>query len=248
MNSIQKFSYQIFCINFCDSTGRRKLFLALHSSVLVATLVFVHYNQVYTFTVPFCTDNTSSLTVRIWFYCYIIVYVVILAEGFWKDATFQAKYAATIREVCERHRKKRNFYGYVMMFLLLGDSLYLVISYLTKSSYQYLHNSCLIPKMCIRIRLWEYLFFAKGILNELEKIVQRVEEIPGDATEQDFLSIQENYLDLWMTSRDIGDNFVAGLCCIFLYIFFDMIVLCYWFFTIDFGLDEYYSCEWVVDW
>lgn len=243
MNSIEKFSYQIFCINFCSTSRQRKCFLALHSTVLAATLIFVNCNSDHTFNVLFKTKNTASTAVRFWFYAYIFIYVVILVEGFWKDVNFQRKYSKAIKEVCERSRNEMNAYSGVVYGLLIADIAYVVISYLTESHYQYLHNSCFFPKLCIRVRLGEYLFFAHPVLKELERIIRRVEELLEDTGGEELLAIQFDYLDLVMMSRDIGDNFVYGLCCILLYIFFDMVVFCYWFITIDFAYKQYYFCK-----
>lgn len=246
MDPVQKFLYKLFCINFCGSSCTRRWMLLLHLTVTTATILFVLCNQDITFTVPLSTNDsgTSSVAVRVWFSCYIFVYMAIYLEGFVKDSVFNRTFNSVIRIVCQKHRDKgTDYYALVIYGLLFLDMLYLVLSYCSNSYYQYLHNSCLLPKLTIRLRLWSYLHLCRSVLLEFEDIIQKVERIPSNATEEELLKVQQEYSDLWMISQLIGDYYVFSLCCIIFYVFFDMIVYFFWFFTIDFADDRYFFCE-----
>ena len=247
MASAQKFLFRLLCINFCESPLERRCLFAFHSAIIAATLVFVHYNRELTFTVPLTVGDTSSVTVRVWFACYMVVYLVVFFEGFWKDNDFQLTFNEKIKETCRRHSHKpgRKFYEGVIVALLLLDLVYMVLSYCDHSHYQYLHNSCMLPKLTIRIRLWGYLFLGRCVLEELSSIIDKVQQMPHNAPEEEWLSVQREYLDLWAISQSIGDFYVWSLCCSIFYVFFDMIVYLFWFFTLDFADDRYFFCEWM---
>lgn len=246
MDPVQHFWYKLFCINFCNSTATRRWILLLHFSIVVATLLFVHFNHDVAFTVSqSVADKTSSVAIHVWFLCYISVYIVIIVEGFLKDAELSVQYNSVIKRICQKHcRRGRDYYTLVIYALLFFDLLYFVLCYIANSYFQYLHNSCIIPKIVIRLRVWSYFYLARNILLELEELIGKVKRtLQGTAAREELFKLQREFLDLWMISQRIGDFYVWSLCCVVLYIFFDMIVYFFWFFTIDFADERYIFCE-----
>lgn len=242
MDPLQKFFFNVFCINFCDSN---KWLLLLHVTISAVTFLFVHLNRDDTFNVPFSIRDATSVAVRLWFYFYICVYVQVFVEGYLKDRQFNREYNSVIKSICTRHYKtKKDFYAYSIYTLFLLDLLYLILSYCADLSYQNLHNACLIFKITLRFRLWSYLHLARSVLLEFEVIlIAKVQRIPDNATANDFLEVQHEYSKLWTISQFIGDYYVFSLCSILFYVFFDSIVYFSWFFTVDFADHRYFLCE-----
>lgn len=244
MDPLRKFSYQIFCINFCESNTARKLLLLFHVANSVATIAYLNLNGDQTFRIPLTKADTSSVALRVWFFCYICVYCIVYVEGFFKDSKFNRQYHQLIEGFCERHQKTgRDYYTAIILAMLLSDLVYLILSLFPNFGYQSLHSLCLIPRVTIRVRLWSYLYICRGVLKELEGIIERVENIPENATREEFLRTQQEYSDLWRVSQIVGDFHVLSLCCSVFHIVLDIVVYSFWLLTVEFANNILFYCK-----
>lgn len=242
MDPIQKFFYKVICINFCDTNfARRGLFL-FHTSVIVSTVSLVYYYRL--LSMPMSLSLNHSRAVRVWFFSYIAVYVVIFVEGFIKDNKFNRQYKNVIRVLCEKHSHLgKDYYAWTVYGLLFLDFVYLALTHYSYSEYSSFHDGCLLPKFAGRIRLSSYLYLCQSVLRELKALIRKTENIPENASEEEFLRIQREYSDLWMTSQLIGDFYVWSVCSIFVHTFLDNVLYIFWLFTEDFNEIQYFWCK-----
>lgn len=244
---MQKFGYQVFCINFCDSLTKRRLCLFLQLANTLATLVFVFANTETTFNATLSVNEFSYIAVRVWFLCYMSVYIILYLEGFWKGEDFEKKYQTEIKEICKRHAHAGiDYYAGVIYSLLFLDVLYIFMTFSGNSKSQFLHNLCLLPKMTIRFRLWSYLYLSRSVLHEFKELIRKFEQCSVSSTEADFLRLQHEFSYLWKVSQNIGDAYVLSLGSITLYVFFDLVVYMFWLFTIEFAEYRYIACRWEI--
>lgn len=245
MVPIQKFCYQVFCVNFCDSLARRRICLLLQLAITLTTLVFVIANTENTLNDTLSVNEISYIAVRVWFLCYMSVYIILYLEGFWKGEEFDKTYQTEIKDICKRHAHAGiDCYAGVIFSLLFLDVLYIIMTFSGNSKSQYLHNSCLLPKMTIRFRLWSYLHLSRSVLQEFEELIRKFERCADSSTKADFLRLQHEFSYLWKVSQNIGDAYVLSLGLITLYVFFDLVVYMFWLFTIEFAEYRYIACRW----
>lgn len=237
MHSILKFCFQFFCINFCPSDKSRKCLLAVHVANFFATLMLILTQH---FEIPlFGSDSPAA---RIWFFCGISVYTIVFLEGYQKDRQFNRDYSQWMRDLCERHENNgKDYYAFILSLLIFFDFVYIILLHYAHSLHLVVQYSVLVPKLSMRFRVWSYFRVTRSVLFEFENIIEKVKNTSRSATQEEFLTVQQEYSDLWRTTTIIGENYVLSLCSIFFYISFEVTIYLFWLFTVDFN--SQFLCE-----
>lgn len=245
MHPVKKVLFQLFCISFCASPTSRRLILLLHCLATLTTLTYVYHNQSSVFIVPLSIDDKDSLTVRVWFFSVLTVYWLICLESFTKDEWFMRKYKKHLQGIYEKHQdqNKRDIWSLVIYFLAVTEVVYLVLVYWINIQYLPIYLCSELQRITQKIRILSYLQLSRPVLLELEELVEKVKEIPENASQQAFLNVQNAYSDLWKVSEIIGNNYVVSLCSSTFLVFLELIVSLFWYFTLDFADDRFWCRE-----
>lgn len=239
MDRVLKLCFNIFCINFCASTTIRSWLLLFHVLITFATLKVVLRNRELDLYIPKNLTKNHTVAVYIWIFCYIGVYTVIFIEGFVKDSKLNIIYNSLLIQ----SKFNQSYYRILFCSLIFLDTFFLIITLLSDSYYQILHNSCLIPKLAIRFRLWGYLKLFEGVLKMLKEITLTLESAPISTIK--ISKCQEQYLQVWKLSQKIGNNYILSLLSLLFHVFFDEVVYIFWSITVDFVDTSKLGCKYI---
>lgn len=244
MELFQKFCYQLFCVNFFSSSGHRNFVFALHLTYTIIAALLVKQISDDESSFPKALNHNHTFAAIGWYFCYNGIYTIMILEGFLKDPKFNRRYTKHIKALCEKQYKNRKDYTPLFTWTFVGlDVVYLILMRCSGSYHIAYHNSCVFPKICFRFRLASYLHISRSVLWELEEVIEKLEKISRNATEEEVLKLQHEYSDLWKISQYIGGYYAWSLCFFAFHIFFDVILYLFWFFTVDFADFRRAICE-----